>query len=267
MRSSISFSPNAKRSSRVTRRPAEQRDQRQRVVAQRVGVDEGHAEALDELLVGPARGDAGGDDGAHAGAADQVDRHARGAQRLDDADMGEGARAAARHDDAHGMAGQQARQPVDVGMDVEPHMVMLAVEAARQHRRGRAGRRIVAVVQQHQLAAAVEHRAGLRRFDLEGQRGRPVVVGAAHDDQAVGLAQAELGPLRRRRRRRGRARTTSSSRSARTTPVPRVANRRPASGPGRRCGRARRPAARRSAPTARPGRPAGVRRCAAGGGA
>ena len=118
----------------------EQRDQRQRVVAQRIVVDEGDAKTLDELVVRPARADAGGDDGAHAGAADQVDRHARGAQRLDDADMGEGARAAARHDDAHGMAGQQPRQPVDVGMDVEADMMVLAVESARQHGRGRAGR-------------------------------------------------------------------------------------------------------------------------------
>jgi hypothetical protein len=29
--------------------------------------------------------------------------------------MGEGARAAARHDDADGMAGDQPRQPVEVG--------------------------------------------------------------------------------------------------------------------------------------------------------
>ena len=64
---------------------------------------------------------------------------------------------------------------------------------------GRAGRRIVAFMQQHQLAAAMEHRAGLRRLDLERHHGRPVVVAAAHHDQAVGLAQAELGPFRRRR--------------------------------------------------------------------
>ena len=49
-------------------------------------------------------------------------------------------------------------------------------------------------MQQHQLAAPVEHRAALRRLDLERHPGRRVVVGIAHHDQAVGLAQAELGP-------------------------------------------------------------------------
>ena len=224
-----------------------------------------HAKTLDELVVRPARADAGGDDGAHAGAADQVDRHARGAQRLDDADMGEGARAAARHDDAHGVAGQQPRQPVDVGMDVEADMVVLAVEAARQHGRGRAGRRIVAFMQQHQLAAAMEHRAGLRRFDLERHHGRPVVVAAAHHDQAVGLAQAELGPFRRRRvgAVEHERRFHLAAREPFRILVERIRDR--ASGPGCRCGRARRPAARRNAPTARRARSAGWRRCAAGG--
>jgi hypothetical protein len=73
-------------------------------------------------------------------------------------------------------------------------MVVLAVQAAGELAGGRAGPRVVAFVQQHQLAAAMEHRAGLRRLDLERQAGRLVRIGIVQHDQAVGLAQAELGP-------------------------------------------------------------------------
>ena len=267
IRSSMSLSPKAVRSRRATWRPPNRETNGQGVVAERIGIDEGAAEALDQLLVGPARRHGGGDDGAHAGAADQVDRHARCAQRLDHADMGEGARAAARHHHADGMAGDQPRQPVEIGMQVEPHMVVLAVHPAGQQRRRRAGARIVAFVQQHQLAAAMEHRAGLRRLDLERQLGRQVVVGVAHHHQAVGLAQAELGP----RREAGigaiehERRFHLAAREPFGLLVQRI--RCPASAPGRRCGRARSTASPRSAPPARPARPAAGRRCAAGGGA
>ena len=83
-----------------------QRDDRQRVVVERVGGDEGAAEALDHLRVGPAGGDAGADDRADAGAADEVDRHAGLAQRAHHADVREAARAAAGEHEADGLAGQ-----------------------------------------------------------------------------------------------------------------------------------------------------------------
>ena len=102
----------------------------------------------------------------------------RRAQRLDHADMGEGARAAAGHDDADRMAGHQARQPVEIGREVEPHVMMLAVQAAGELAGRRARLGIVALVQQHQLAAAMEHGARLRRLDLERQPGGLVVVGS-----------------------------------------------------------------------------------------
>ncbi len=108
--------------------------------------------------------------------------------------MGEGARAAAGHHDADRMAGDQPGQPVEIGLQVEPHVMVLAIQAARQQRRGRAGLGIVALVQQHQLAAAMEDGVDLGGLDLEGQPGRQVVVGVADHDQAVGLPQAELRP-------------------------------------------------------------------------
>ena len=95
--------------------PGNQRHERQREVGQRVGVDEAALEALDEFLVGPVRGDARGQDGAHAGAADEVDRHAVLAQRAHDTEMREAARAAARQHEADRAAGQQPHQALEVG--------------------------------------------------------------------------------------------------------------------------------------------------------
>ena len=68
-------------------------------------------------------------------------------------------------------------------------------EQARTRRR-RPGRRVMAFVQQDQLATAMEDGAGWHALDLERDAGRLIVVGIAHHHQAVGLAKAELGPGR-----------------------------------------------------------------------
>ena len=57
-----------------------------------------------------------GDDRAHRGAAQMIEGHAGFLQRLDDADMGEAARAAARQHQPHGAAGDEARQPRHIGL-------------------------------------------------------------------------------------------------------------------------------------------------------
>ena len=54
-------------------------------------------------------------------------------------------------------------------------------------------------MQQHELAATMEDAAGLCRFELEGKARWRVVVGAAHDDEAIGLAEAEFRPRRQGR--------------------------------------------------------------------
>ena len=87
-------------------------DQREGDVVERAGVDEGLADALLQLRVVPAHGHAGGDDRAHRDAADEVDRHAALVQRADRADVGVGARAAARQHQAHRLAG---RAPAPAG--------------------------------------------------------------------------------------------------------------------------------------------------------
>ena len=46
--------------------------------------------------------------------------------------MGEGAGAAAGHHDTDRVTGQQSGQPVEIGMDVEADMVVMAVKAAGQ---------------------------------------------------------------------------------------------------------------------------------------
>ena len=124
---------------------AEQRDERQGVVAERIGVDERAAEARRQLLVAPARRDRGPDDRAHAGAADLVDRHARGAQGLDHADMGEGAGATAGHHDADRVTGDQARQPVDIQRHVQPHAEPLEALRILMEDRGNRQRDLIPV--------------------------------------------------------------------------------------------------------------------------
>ncbi len=93
IRSSMSFSPNDSAQQARHAPAGVERDQRQRVVAQRIGIDEG-ARGSGSVISSSGQREAtlGRHDGAHAGAADLIDRHARGTQRLDDADMGEGAR-------------------------------------------------------------------------------------------------------------------------------------------------------------------------------
>ena len=80
----------------------DERDQRQREVRERVGVDETALEAQHELLVVPVRGDSRGEDGAHAAAADDVDRHAVFPQRAHDAEVREAARTAAGEHETDG---------------------------------------------------------------------------------------------------------------------------------------------------------------------
>ncbi len=76
-------------------------DQRQGDVAERAGVDEGLADPPVQLLVAPAHGHAGGDDPAHGGAPDEVDRDGGLVQRPDHADVGIGPRAAAGQHQPH----------------------------------------------------------------------------------------------------------------------------------------------------------------------
>jgi hypothetical protein len=111
---------------------AHQRDQRERVVGQRIVVDEGRAHARRQFFDAPFEREAGRDDGAHARAAQLIDRHMRFHQRLDDADMGEAARAAAGQHKTDRAAGDEPRQPLDVVGLTRADMVMRLEDAAAQ---------------------------------------------------------------------------------------------------------------------------------------
>jgi hypothetical protein len=88
----------------------------------RVGVDEAALEALDEFFVAPVSRDAGGEDAAHAAAANEIDWDAMLAQRSHDAEVGEAARAAARKARGRPRGRQEAHQAVVVRRP--PHVVM-----------------------------------------------------------------------------------------------------------------------------------------------
>jgi hypothetical protein len=148
-------------------------------------------EALDHLGGGPAGRDAGPHDRAHAGAADQVDRHAGLAQRAHDADVREAARTTAGQHQADGLAGQQARQPLDVVGAA--HVVVGGARELRAPARRGAGRDAL-VVQQHELDAGD---AGARAEIAAADRPRPGRrLGARHGEHRVGLPHAQLAPGR-----------------------------------------------------------------------
>ena len=95
-------------------------------------VDEGLAHALGQFLDAPFRGEARGDDRAHRGAAEIIERHIRLLQRLDHADMGEAARAAARQHQTHRAAGDEAGEAVNVAGDPGAQMMMGFEQPAAQ---------------------------------------------------------------------------------------------------------------------------------------
>ena len=103
---------------------AHHRDQGQREIRQRIGFDEGFAHARGQFLDAPFERDAGGDDRAHARCRPD-DRRARALrERLQDADMGKAARAAARQHEAHGAAGDEARETADIALRAHAQMMM-----------------------------------------------------------------------------------------------------------------------------------------------
>ena len=74
---------------------AHEADDRNDVIAERIAFDEGFADAVLDLVVGPAHCDAGADNRAHRSAANNVERQACFAQSADNTDMGVSAGAAA----------------------------------------------------------------------------------------------------------------------------------------------------------------------------
>ena len=172
---------------------AEQRDQRQGEIGQRLVDDEGVAHALGQFFDAPFHGDAGGDDAAHAGAADIIERHARLLQRLQHADMGKAARAAARQHDVDRRARDEARKALDVVDVAGAHMVMRAEKIAAEFDMLAAVRACDGPPWMHQQQFRRRGHLALEKTPLEGMQ-RQALVGARDQQNAVGLAQAELRP-------------------------------------------------------------------------
>jgi len=173
----------------------EQRHQRHRVVAERVGRHKGTPKPFIHLGVCPARGGGGRYDRTHAGSTGQVDRNAGGSQRLHGADMREAAGTAAGHHHADRRSGQQPREAVDIAGRIESHMVVWAKGTVGQQCCGGAGCRVARIVQQHELAPALEDFARRLSLQREGQGRGSGIVGAAQHDQTIGLTQTEAGPV------------------------------------------------------------------------
>ena len=128
--------------------PAQNGDKRKREIGQRIRLHEGPPHAARQFLMIPAHGDAGRDDGAHAGAADDVEGNVGRAQCLDDADMRKASRAAACEHEADGAPGQHARKAGNVAAVVFAHIVVQAVGAAQAARHGGDARSVCSLEQQ-----------------------------------------------------------------------------------------------------------------------
>ena len=165
---------------------------RQHVIAKRIAFDERLADAGFDLVVVPAHRRAGADDGAHRSAADYVERQARFAQRADDADMGVGARAAAREHDADRAPRDDARQPCAIGVFQPAPVEHARGLAGVAPFRGSGGLAIHAVVQEHQVHQTELPRGG--GFFRGQQRQRGPRIGAGEEPDAVGLAQTSAKP-------------------------------------------------------------------------
>ena len=252
----MSFSPNAVRSSRVTRRPANSEIERQRVVAERIGCRRRSggsarrarrrssarrrpAATMAPMLVPPTWSIGTPEARSALTTPIWVKARAPPPAMTTPTAWPVSSRASRSKSDGcragHDGAGRRGRRPAWAA--VEP------------------GLRIVALVQQHQLAAAMEHRAR-----SAPPRSRTAAWSAGRRRRCAPRPGSRPGAGRarsiRRRRRVGAIEHEGRFHLAAREPfrilVQRIRAR--ASGPGCRCGRARRPAARRSAPTARPAR-------------
>ena len=173
--------------------PADQPDQRQRIIGERARLGEGLADALLRFLEAPAHGEAGGDDGAHAGAAYEVDRDVAFMEGAQHAEMGIGAGAAAGKHHAQSVARQHPCHPPPVGFMIEANVEM-AVDRQLLERRHGHGRAFAAgSVQQDEIEqlvrGAVAHPAAQRRGGID-------LAGLGDDDDPIGLAGAEIIGLR-----------------------------------------------------------------------
>ena len=160
----------------------------------------------DEFLVAPLRGDACREYSAHAGAADEVDRHAVLAQRAHDAEVRKAARAPAREHEPNGAAGQHPHHAVVIGR--APHVVM-----GYSGKHGMPARRRAVhdslLVQEEQLRVA--HAAVDPARSRSSLRRRPSRVRRAAR-RRTGAGKAESTPCHRRRRHRRRSRSSIRAR-------------------------------------------------------
>ena len=145
-------------------------------------------------LGGPPARVAAGEDGAHAGAPDDVDRDARFLEGLEDSDVRDAARAAAAEDQADGAVEQPAREPSGVAR-VPASDVMQARDAG-QPGIGRAAARTSAGRRVHDRQ--VEVTGAVAKLRVAPPREPPAVRAEAlfvrEDDDAVRLPQTEVQP-------------------------------------------------------------------------
>src|SRR6266481_3676694 len=104
--------------------PAEQRDQRERVVAERVDLRERVARDRDHLVGTPPLGDARAHHGADAGAADPIRTDAELAHRLVHTQMRDAARGTGGEDETECGAGYHARDAGEIVWLIVPHVEM-----------------------------------------------------------------------------------------------------------------------------------------------
>ena len=182
--------------------PAHERDEREGVIGQRIGLDEGCAHAVGQFVDGPFGRETGRDERAHAGAAQLIDRHARFVQRLQDADMGEAARAAAGQHQTDRASRYEPRQTAHVFIDAGADMVMGLEETALEREMFGQAAALAVGMQQQKLGQSRRARLEGRHFERpERQR----AIRARQKEHAIGLpadiAASRGCPACRRNRR------------------------------------------------------------------
>jgi len=170
---------------------AEKRNQRNGKIGERIVVDEGVAHALAQFRNIPFHGDAGRDDASHAGAGNVIERHAGFFQGFQHTDVGKAACAAAREHNVDGIAGDEARQSLDVRNVAHAHVMMGAEEIASELDVLRQAGPSAAGMQQQQLGLSAHF--AIEETALERME-RQFFVGARDQQHAVRLAQAEARP-------------------------------------------------------------------------
>ena len=138
-----------------------------------------------------AHREGGAEDGAHAGAADEVHGDPALGERFEDPDVGEAAGPAATQHQPQAAAGDPAHEAVKIGRPAQPDVMVAGSRVAIQPGRRARGPGDAVRLEQHQFGRGAIAVARQRLVQFGGHRGRGAL---AHQQHPVGHAQAAFRP-------------------------------------------------------------------------